>query len=225
MSPRNLKLSPQLDGRLAAYATLAGVALAAPAIPNADASIVWSGPVNINIPSTTAGVYLNVATGVFATAPAGSPGWDVNPWSSSALNFFTPTPNPGGGEMIGTGTNYLNLFNQLGTFQVGPAGTYANAGSTTISAGTPLNLNSSNNYMGFRFINETMANQVQYGWLQVTLSTTAQGQPRAVVSYAYENSGAPITVGAVPEPSTMALLGVMAAGALGVRAWRKRKVG
>ena len=29
--------------------------------------------------------------------------------------------------------------------------------------------------------------------------------------------------GAVPEPSTFALLGVMAAGAFGVREWRKRK--
>ena len=27
----------------------------------------------------------------------------------------------------------------------------------------------------------------------------------------------------IPEPSTTALLGVMAVGALGVRAWRKRK--
>ena len=42
------------------------------------------------------------------------------------------------------------------------------------------------------------------------------------MDYAYEDSGAGIQAG-VPEPTTMALLGVMAAGALGVRAWRKRK--
>ncbi len=42
MSPLNKKLIP-IDGRLAAYATIAGAALAAPAIPNADANIVYSG--------------------------------------------------------------------------------------------------------------------------------------------------------------------------------------
>ena len=72
MSPFNKKLT-SIDGRLAAYATLAGAALAAPAIPNADATIIYSGIVNINIPSTTAGVYLNVATGVFNITPALSP--------------------------------------------------------------------------------------------------------------------------------------------------------
>ena len=61
MSPFNKKLN-RIDGRLAAYATLAGAALAAPAIPSADATIIYSGPVAINIPSTTAGVYLNVVT-------------------------------------------------------------------------------------------------------------------------------------------------------------------
>ena len=41
MSPRNQKLNAHIDARLAAYATLAGVALAAPAVSKAD--IVYSG--------------------------------------------------------------------------------------------------------------------------------------------------------------------------------------
>ena len=42
-----------VDGRLAAYATLAGAALAAPAlVPSADATIIWSGAISINVPST-----------------------------------------------------------------------------------------------------------------------------------------------------------------------------
>ena len=48
MSPFNKKLTP-INGRLAAYATLAGAALAAPAIPSADATIVYSGIVNYSI--------------------------------------------------------------------------------------------------------------------------------------------------------------------------------
>ncbi len=58
------RVSSHLDGKLATYATLAGAALAAPALaPNADATIVYSGPVNVIITSTTQGVYLNVVTG------------------------------------------------------------------------------------------------------------------------------------------------------------------
>ena len=75
-----------IDGRLAAYATLAGIALAAPAA--AEAVIIYSGIVNINIPSTTSGIYINLVTGVASTTPAGAPGWDINPWSSTTLNIW-----------------------------------------------------------------------------------------------------------------------------------------
>ncbi|HJX25616.1 MAG TPA: hypothetical protein VJ252_05630, partial [Chthoniobacterales bacterium] len=65
MSPTNRNtLGLRGNTRLAGYAALAGAALAAPAIPSADANIIWSGPVSINIPSTTSGIYLNVVTGV-----------------------------------------------------------------------------------------------------------------------------------------------------------------
>ena len=77
MSPFNKKLN-RIDGRLAAYATLAGAALAAPAIPSADATIIYSGSVNINIPSTTSGIYLNLSSGVFRHGSGGAPGWDLN---------------------------------------------------------------------------------------------------------------------------------------------------
>lgn len=219
MAPVNTKLSACMDGRLAAYATLAGVVLAAPVIPSAHAAIVWSGPVNITIPSTLDGLYLNVVTGVTGSSGAQVPGWDINPWSASALNFFTPTPNPGGGEMVGTGNAYFNLA--LG-FIIGPNSSYAGIGTTTIDSGTPLHFNSTDNIMGFRFINEAAGGQIQYGWVQISLSGSAASQPRTILSYAYENSGAAIG-GFVPEPATISLLGFMAAGGLGVRAWRRRK--
>jgi hypothetical protein len=124
----------------------------------------------------------------------------------------------GGGAYVGSGANWTNLT--LGTL-VSSASTFGGANVSPL-AGT-LNLNSPNNFVGFRFINESAANQIQYGWMQISLAGTAAGQPRAIVQYAYENTGAGIAVGAVPEPSTFALFGVMAAGALGVRAWRGRK--
>lgn len=218
MTIPNSKLNARGDHRLAAYAALAGAILATPSIPTADATIIWSGAVNINIPSTTSGIYLNVVTGVASSNPALAVGWDINPWSSSALNFFTPTPNPGGGTMAGTGNTYYNL--ELG-FVVGPSSSFSNTGTVTINDNTPLNFNSSQNIFGFRFINEAMGGQIQYGWVQVALSDTAAGQPRSIIGYAYEDNGGPIS-GMVPEPATTSLV-LMAAGSVGIRAWRKRE--
>ena len=228
MSPRNQKLSACVDGRLAAYATLAGVALAAPAMaPSADASIVYSGVVNINVPTSTSGVYLNVATGVNAITPGGAPGWDLNPWASSSLEIWgnnTASPNDGVLDNFtgGAAASVDNL--PVGTLIDG-TWNYGRTDGTVESTGpTAFVLNSSNNIFGFRFLNESTS-QIDFGWARISLTATQSSQPRMIVEYAYDNTGAGINAGntGVPEPTTMALLGVMAAGALGVRAWRKRK--
>jgi hypothetical protein len=96
-------------------------------------------------------------------------------------------------------------------------------GSNSSATNTQWNLNSSINLVGFRLVDASLGAGNFYGWMRISLGATAGGQPRAIVEYAYENSGAGIGAGVVPEPTTVALLGVMAAGALGVRAWRKRK--
>jgi hypothetical protein len=55
-------------------------------------------------------------------------------------------------------------------------------------------------------------------------TTGSTGFPATIIEYEFENTGASvITGGTLPEPSTMALLGLMAAGAAGVRGWRKLK--
>lgn len=220
-------INSRIDRKLAAFATLAGAALAAPALaPSAEATIVYSGVVNIAVPVTVQGIYLNVVTGVAATTPAGAPGWDLNPWGTSTLflyanNSASPMDGfvnnfPGGGS--GTLVDNLPFLTPIdGTHTFG-----RNNGIETTGA-TAFMLNSSNNLAGFRFTNEAAGGQIQYGWIRFSLSTAFNVAPRLVVEYAYEDTGAPILAG-VPEPSTFALLSVMAVGALGVRAWRKRKV-
>ena len=215
-----------MDGRLAAYATLAGVALAAPAMaPTADASIVYSGVVNLNVPSTTAGIYLNVATGVSAITPGGAPGWDLNPWGSTSLNLWAnngASVNDGIIQNFPGGSSATLVDNvPLGTVVDGTS-SFGRTSSVETTGTTAFVVSSSNNYIGFRFLNEGTG-VYDFGWAQFSFSTTTSSQPRTLVAYGFENTGLPIAVGAVPEPSTMALLGVMAAGALGVRAWRKRK--
>lgn len=212
-------LAAKLDGHFGRCAAMAAVGVGGGAMvtapQTADAAVVHSGPVNINIPSTTAGVYLNVVTGVSNTNPGLVSGWDLNPWSSTAFNMFSPSPNPGGPH-VGTGSTYFNLA--VGTLVSG-ASTFSGTGTSTISGTTPLNFNSNNNYVGFRFINEANSNQVHYGWMRIALGASASAQPRAIVEYAYESvAGQGITV---PEPTS---IGLLAMGAGGLITRRRRSV-
>jgi hypothetical protein len=223
MSPKSKNLNSRIDGRLAAYATLAGVALAAPAIPNADASIVWSGPVNIAIPSTTAGIYINVQNGVYGPTPSGVPGWDLNLWGSTSLSLWASNAAepldgvlddfPGGSPGLVDNLPVTTVID--GTYN------YGRTDGVETSGPTAFLLNSGQSCFGFRFRCDD--GQLLYGWMRISLSSTYSGQPRAILEYAYENAGAPIQACVVPEPSTFALLSVMGLGAVGVRTWRKRK--
>ena len=101
---------------------------------------------------------------------------------------------------------------------------YTTGGSASESTGaTAFNFNSSNNYVGFRFLNEGNG-LVNYGWLQVSLGTSFTDSSRSIVGYAYETNGTGITVGntstATPEPSSLALLSI---GAAGLAAYRRRR--
>jgi hypothetical protein len=207
----------RVDTRLAACAAAASASLAI--VPSSDADIIWSGPISITIPSTTAGVYLNVVSGVSAISPAGAPGWDINPFSSTTLNMFNPAA-PTGGVYVGVNGFYNLSFGPL----ISAASPFS-SGTLSATSPNPLFFNSSNNIIGFRFQNEAQGNQIQYGWFRISLSGTVASQPRMIVEYAYDNTGAPILAGVLdgPEPSTYALLSVAALGALGVRAWRRRK--
>jgi len=195
----------KLELHLAALAAAgAGMGLAT----QADAAIVYSGVVNINIPSTTSGIYLNVVTGVSNTVPASAPGWDVNPWSSTTLNFFNPTA-PAGGVYMTTSTGVTNLA--PGTV-IGPASLW------TSGAAAGFNLNSSNNIVGFRFNNEATG-QVHYGWMRLSVAGTLSAQPRAIVEYAYESTPGTAIVAkdGVPTPGAASLLAIGAAGLAGRR--------
>ena len=132
------------------------------------------------------------------------------------LQFFwatTPAGDYGGVAATSTGP-YLGL--SPGTV-VGPASTFSIAAST---AGSPY-VTTGTNILGFRFFNEATS-AVDYGYL--SFSTTApSGFPATVLSWSYDDTGAPITV--VPEPATAALLsiGTLVLGALGLRQWRRQR--
>jgi len=210
------KLLSQVDQHFGKCAVLAAAGVGAgvmSAPQTAEAAIVHSGIVNLTIPSTTNGLYLNVVTGALNepgnTGGGTVPGWDINPWSSSALNYFNPAA-PAGGVYVQRAGGGATANLPAGTLIDG-ASLYGNSAASTAGA-TPHLLNSNENLIGFRFQDETDGNCTKFGWFRVSLSTSLSSQPRALVEYAYDNTcGVGIPAG-VPEPGSLALLAMGAAG-------------
>ncbi len=180
--------------------------------PTTPAAVVYSGPVSIAVPNTFAGVYLNLVTGTTSTTP--TTGYDINPYSSSSsLSFFFPTGS-GGLSQDGTNLAVLSAFSYIG-----PLTTFV----TSIPADPAFRAGETGGYLGLEFLNETTG-ATDYGWLRLNTTGTT-GFPATITGYAYENTGAAIFAGAVPEPGTNAALalGALSLGAAGVRRWRQSK--
>ncbi len=204
-------MKSRLNAHFAACAAVAATA-AVVAPQQADAAIVYSGPVSIAVPNNIDGVYMNVVTGATGTSAGAVAGWDINPYSAVAGQFnlwgaTTTTWFSSGGVIAGP----YRLAE--GTIIGGPDTNFFRPGGGT-NVGLEMNLNSSDNFLGFKFTNEAMGNQVQYGWVQFQFGATAGD--RTIIGYAYEDTGASIAAGAgIPAPGALALLGL--AGLAGAR--------
>lgn len=195
-----------LKTRLTQHFALAAVATVA--VSSANAQIVHSGIVNLTVPNTTNGLYLNVVTGQTnlpdSTGGATVPGWDINPWSTAGFGLFSPGTPSGGAYVITAPSTAANMaFGDL----IGAGNTYgSNTSASTAAATAQWNLDSDQNLVGFRFFNEANS-QVHYGWARFSFGSTVA--TRTLVEYAYESTaGATIGAGVVPAPSAMALLGL-----------------
>jgi hypothetical protein len=193
-----------------ATAVVAGFGLLVVA-SQAQAVVVHSGVVNLNVPSTTAGIYLNVVSGVSGTTTAAVPGWDLNPWSSSGFSIWANNAAElANGVIIGNGTATQVDNLPLG-YVVDATGVFGRTAAVETAGAFSFIANSNGNYIGFRF--NDGANTL-FGWARFELSSSISSQPRTLVEYAYETSGAGIAVGAVPEPGTYAMMGLGVASLL-----------
>jgi len=196
-------LKTRLKSHFSTTAAVAAGAVALSAAGSANAAIIYSGVVNLNIPNTTTGLYLNVVTGAYNETGGGGttvPGWDINPWSSTGFGLFSPG-NPSGGAYVVTAPGFgANLAPGA---EIGAGSTFGSGTSSNIAQ---WNLNSSDNLIGFRFFNEE-SGQVHHGWFRVAFGSSII--QRTLVEYAYESTaGASIMAAAVPAPGVLALLGL-----------------
>lgn len=197
-------------------AALAGTAAT---MPDASAAVVsFSTP--ISVPNTFDGVYINLLTGATAVLGSGVAGWDFNPYNSgTSLSFFwsgTPASSSGGVAGAATGP-YLDL---AAGFTVSSASTFS---AVTATAQTTAFQSVGTHTLGFRFFNEGTS-AINYGFMTLSTGGTT-GFPLTVTGWSFENTGAAITVSAVPEASTGAMfaLGALALGALNLRQLRRQR--
>ena len=199
-----MKITNRLNAHFAAAAVIASAG-AMGAAHNADAAIVWSGLVNIAIPSNIDGVYMNVLTGQTGTSGGAVAGWDINPYGSTTLQFFSAT---GGGFVRGLGSSGTLVDNLAQGTLINASQSFGNGNAETTGA-TAFTPGSMSNLVGFRFVNEATG-QTHYGWMRILLGGAGLGaQPRAIIEYAYESvAGAGIGAGVIiPAPGAIALLG------------------
>lgn len=181
---------------------------AAPAM----AAVVDSGPVNIVIPDTTDGLYVNVVTGASGALGSAAPGWDVNPYSAvvgTSFNLWGPTTNTWFNPQ-GLVTGNYNL--PIGTVVQGAVGAFFRPGGANDLA-SQFTLNSDQNFVGFRFANEANGGQNHFGYLQIQFG--ANIGTRSIVRMFYEDvAETPITVsaGAVNTAPTLTYSPTTAAG-------------
>lgn len=168
----------------------------------ANAAVIYLDNQEIPIPTTFAGVSVDLETGGNTTALAGAVGMDLNFLLGGAgitndadQNASTPTV-----QFVRTGTGNTDSADNLtiGTI-VGPgsitATGFGGSGGTT-SHFLPF-VDGVSGYIGFEM--EIAGPTTVYGWIRVTLSN--ESAPGVIHEWAYDDTGAPLAVGVIPEPS------------------------
>lgn len=183
---------------------------------SSPASVVVVSSANIPVPNNIDGVYINFVT--HQTSTSEFSGFDFNPYSggSSLLFYWGGDAGSANGGLSLDGTRYARL--SPGAI-VGPNGTFLQTANGA-NGETANFLTGGTGYLGVKFTNEATG-VVDYGYVHIS-TTAPSGFPATILDYAYENTGAAITVAAVPEPGPLAAVAALGLGLIAVRFSRRR---
>jgi len=227
------RTSSTQNRKLTSLLALSAGALAAPTA--ADAGIIYSGVINQKV-GFSSGYGTDYTLDLPGTADLRLERvfYSVTPF----IDYFVQARQWAGyvriQRYVGTWpTFFFAKRNNAGaTWDGGAGNTYQQAligwrGHLTYSTWAVRGLSSfSDKYIAFMFKDSTQGDALRYGWALMSMNVTAAtGADVILHSWAYDDTGAKITMGAIPEPSTAVLLaaGAMVLGASGVRRWRARK--
>ena len=181
-----------------------GVAAAAAVVAgSANAGLVSWENCNLVIPNTIDGLYINVEARTTGSAGSVVAGWDINPYSATSLTWFNAT---GTGMMRYPGVTTGSAGNLADGTTVGGTGSFGSGAVTVGSAAGNWQLNAVNKF-GFRFV--AADGLTHYGWGTFQIGASIAGADRMITNIYYSDvAGESVTVGNVPAPGALALLGV-----------------
>jgi hypothetical protein len=187
-------------------ATAAGVIVSITG--TAEAAVIFSGAQNLPIHPVVQddGLYIDVEAPFATSQGVPMAGWDINPYD--------------GGTSIYTNSNSCAAVNGLNAADL-PVGTQVSAAlnfSTVEFYGLVDIPAFSSGYVGFSFGPDSVPGvQTWYGWMLIQVNPDDIQNGR-VISWAYENTGAPIII---PEPAPLAM---PAMGSAGLALWRRCRI-
>lgn len=221
---RRLRGRRGLDWAL--YTAAAGSALAL--APAADAAIMYSGVQNITLTRTSPTAVLStqidlngdgvVDFGLQLDGIQGSSGSVAGAFLVGIGGFFLKTGSLNSVRRLASSFNFSSV--SAGSFSPN-VGTLRSATDAGQSRGQWPSVVTTSGFAGVAFI-DTQGHS-HLGWIRLAIQNDAAGLPvqLTAVDWAWQTvEGSPIHVGSVPEPSSLALL---AAGAAGVAAFRRRR--
>lgn len=160
---------------------------------SALAALVCSAPLELAVPQSGEGLYINLVTGVSGESEGQVPGFDVDPYAAQnsdpahQLKFYWGQSSNGGAGVASAGDTYAVL--QPGD-SIGPDSLFTRAAFTGDTSAWQAGV--AEGYLGMRFTNEATG-ELNYGWLRLR-SSAPLGFPLTVVDGCYDDSGAGVTI-------------------------------
>jgi len=155
-----------------------------------------SGIINLNVPQTFDGLYLNWISGDTCTSACTGTDFNFNAYAvndgTDSLHFFWPNNASGNEAGVGDGDIVYSILGSGDT--IGPDSTYTLAGGTADTSNWQAGVDG---YLGFKFDCSALptppAGDVCFGYAHLTTTATV-GFPTTIVQYWFDRSGAAITI-------------------------------